>query len=359
MPKPIERWDEDDILALPRGENDTFERKGSRLLDLTIDGVTQDDVLNELGKQISAFANTGGGRIFYGVADDGTVDRGGVTRLIRGRQAAKDWLETVIPTIVEFEILGLNVYEVLPKAAGSAIGAEKALYIVDVPDSERAPHQSKRDLKYYVRLGGRSQPASHKLIEDIRNRRRNPELRVTFASLQILAMPIQDRRVGFEDVLEISGRAAARLHMSIKNLSSIMAQHASLRIDPFPGSDWMTYDHDTLERRGKPPHFWEFNAPIYPSMEISIFLDGGFPCDYGRVRPEAPHGGPWTFPGIAPADVGLQWMIFADNAPTMTGTIRFEELRFEHAAAICMNARHDRQRIVTIFPNILLPLQQP
>src|SRR5882672_3409423 len=94
MPKAIGTWDEDDILALPRGENDAFERKGSRLLDLTVAGVSQDDVLNELGKQLSAFANTGGGRIFYGLADNGTVDSGGVTRLIRGRQTAKDWLET-------------------------------------------------------------------------------------------------------------------------------------------------------------------------------------------------------------------------------------------------------------------------
>jgi hypothetical protein len=54
--------------------------------------------LNELGKQLSAFAN-GRGRIFYGLADDGTVDSGGVTRLIRGRQTAKDWLETIAPGV--------------------------------------------------------------------------------------------------------------------------------------------------------------------------------------------------------------------------------------------------------------------
>jgi hypothetical protein len=35
MPRAIGTWGEDDILALPREENDTFERKGSRLLDLT------------------------------------------------------------------------------------------------------------------------------------------------------------------------------------------------------------------------------------------------------------------------------------------------------------------------------------
>ena len=61
MAKPIEQWDENDILGLPPGENDTFERKGSMLLDLSIPGVNENDVLNELAKQVSAFANTGGG----------------------------------------------------------------------------------------------------------------------------------------------------------------------------------------------------------------------------------------------------------------------------------------------------------
>jgi len=36
MPKPVSEWAEDDVLSLPQGENDTFERKGAHLLDLTL-----------------------------------------------------------------------------------------------------------------------------------------------------------------------------------------------------------------------------------------------------------------------------------------------------------------------------------
>src|SRR5260370_41600067 len=105
---------------------------------------------------------------------------------------------------------------------------DKGFYIVDMPDSERAPHQSKRDSKYYVRLGGRSQPASHKLIEDIRNRRRHPVLELASARLQVLSLPIRDRVVNFDPVLEISGEAGVRIHLKVKNVSStIMAMHAS------------------------------------------------------------------------------------------------------------------------------------
>ena len=54
------------ILSLPK-ENNEFERKGSKKLDLTLPGVNENDVLNDLAKQLSAFANTGGGKIIYGV----------------------------------------------------------------------------------------------------------------------------------------------------------------------------------------------------------------------------------------------------------------------------------------------------
>jgi predicted HTH transcriptional regulator len=84
MPNPAENWTEDDVLALPAGENDSFERKGSTLLDLTIPRVREDDVLNELAKQLSAFSNAGGGQIIYGVADDGAVENGGMRHLLKG-----------------------------------------------------------------------------------------------------------------------------------------------------------------------------------------------------------------------------------------------------------------------------------
>lgn len=98
--------------------------------------------------------------------------------MLRGRQPTKERLEDVIPTLTDFEIVGCNVYEILPKVSGSVLTSDRSLYVVDVPDSDRAPHQSSRDRKHYVRLGGKSQPAPHRLIEDIRNRARHPKLEV-------------------------------------------------------------------------------------------------------------------------------------------------------------------------------------
>ena len=72
-------------MSLTRGENDTFERKGPPLLDLLLPLVKGGNVLDELAKQLSAFANAGGGRIVYGITNTSTVDNGGITRSAKGR----------------------------------------------------------------------------------------------------------------------------------------------------------------------------------------------------------------------------------------------------------------------------------
>ena len=58
MKRPAAEWDEEYVLSLPTGENDWFERKGSKLLDLNA-GAKEGHVRSELGKQLSAFANIG------------------------------------------------------------------------------------------------------------------------------------------------------------------------------------------------------------------------------------------------------------------------------------------------------------
>lgn len=129
MPKPPGEWTEDDVLALPAGENDSFERKAAASLDLTLPRANQDEVLNELAKQLSAFANAGGGQIIYGVTDAGAVDNGGIPHSIKGRRSTKEWLEDVIPKLVEFELTGFNVYEIAGKSSGSALASGKSLFV--------------------------------------------------------------------------------------------------------------------------------------------------------------------------------------------------------------------------------------
>ncbi len=341
MPTPIENWTEDDILALPPGENDSFERKGSRLLDLKLPGVNEDEVLNELAKQLSAFSNTGGGQIIYGVADNGKVDGGGVALSVKGRQSTKEWLEDVIPKLTEFEIIGFNVFEIGPKIGTSSIATGKALFVVAVPDSDRAPHQSKRDSKYYVRMGGKSNPAAHRLIEDIRNRQKHPLLKISSIHLQVTTLPLSfDPR---DRLPTIDGETRVVFHIALENIGHMMARNTCLRLEGSESFSWRDYDNSTLRRRGQTnivaPVFWEVLDPIYPGMKIGFWVSATVSACYSPVSASRPFGGPWLVDGQNPADARISWWLFADNAPAKQGIATMEDLGFEKAVGIAVD-RH-------------------
>jgi hypothetical protein len=175
-------WDEDYILNIPTGEHDWVEFKDARKLDLNLPGVNNSDVRNELSKQISAFANTGGGTIVYGVADapagaSRMVDKnGGVSLSIKG--GTKEWLEDIIPQLVDLPLTRFNIYVVVRGAPTSGVAAGKGLVLVEIPESENAPHQA-NDHKYYARVGGKSRPIQHRLVLDIMGRTKHPKMNVT------------------------------------------------------------------------------------------------------------------------------------------------------------------------------------
>jgi len=357
MPNPIEHWTEDDVLGLPAGENDSFERKGSRLLDLKLPGVREDDVLNELAKQLSAFSNAAGGQIIYGVADDGTVENRGIAASVKGRQSTKEWLEDVIPKLTEFEILGFNVYEIGPKPGASTIAARKALFVVDVPDSDRAPHQSKRDLKYYVRLAGKSHPAPHRMIEDIRNRQKHPLLEMSEIQLRIAGLPVSVEPIDqwHRRQVTIEGDTQIIFNISVQNSGRIMARNACLRLD---GSEmsvrWRDYDNHSVRRRGQTsPAFWEFLDPIYPGMKIELWVAAAVSACYVPIPASSGLGGPWLIDMKALDTIRLSWTLFADNAPVKQGLATMEDLGFQNAAGIAVDKHPEKNLIRRTYPQML------
>jgi Putative DNA-binding domain len=307
-------------------------------------GVREEDVLNELGKQLSAFANVGGGRIIYGLNDAGSIDNGGIARSVKGRQSTKDWLEDVIPTLTDFEIVGFNVHEIQPKAIGSVIQAGKSIYIVDVPNSSRAPHQSKRDLKYYVRLGGKSHPASHRLIEDIRNRQKHPMLDFAVTRLEVIGLPQFD-----VDHVKFEGGMGFRFHIRLSNLGSIMAKNVCFHLQGPDGFQWETFDDRTVRPRGVSSSFWELIGPLYPGMEIDFWISGSIFSEVGPPRAKAPYGGPWFIGSKVVSEVRFPWKLFADSAPTREGVATLEELDFGGAARRAIDKHPLGRKILQIY----------
>lgn len=115
----------------------------------------------ELTKDVSAFANSDGGCLIYGVIEkdqipvslDGGVDTSAIDR---------EWLENILLANIQPRLDGL-VINVIP------LTSTHAIFCVAVSRTFRGPHQAE-DKKYYKRFNFKSEPMEDYEIRDVRSR---------------------------------------------------------------------------------------------------------------------------------------------------------------------------------------------
>src|SRR5262245_40987121 len=172
-----EKWSEAEVLALPDGEHNYFDRKSGALLG------NPHNFQEQFAKALSALANSGGGHIIFGQEDDGSIT--GVDPMVK-RTPMREWLEQKLPTLVAYPLEAFRVHEVVRDGNSSVIPAGKALIVIDIGDSRLAPHQAyfpPDKPQYYYRQGGKSVAAPHHYLEALRNRLSYAVLQATFDSL--------------------------------------------------------------------------------------------------------------------------------------------------------------------------------
>lgn len=147
---------------------------------------------SEIAKDVSAFANSDGGVIIYGVREKSNlpvqVDEG-----VEATPCSKEWLESAILTAITPRIEDCRIYPI-PRST------DRFLYVVQIPKSFRGPHQAS-DKRYYKRHNFKSEPMEDYEIADVRSRRRRFPPLVTFqiAVYKGLLVAFEIRNVG--DVL--------------------------------------------------------------------------------------------------------------------------------------------------------------
>ena len=130
----------------------------------------------ELVNDVSAFGNSAGGQIVYGIEE---VDRKPV-RLDKGSDPtiiSREWIEQTIDSNVQPRIEGLVIRPI--PLAGSNLA-----YVIDIPAAiTRAPHQA-LDNKYYKRQNLQSVPMEDYEIRDIFRRatRAEPFATISFSN---------------------------------------------------------------------------------------------------------------------------------------------------------------------------------
>lgn len=258
------------IRAISGTESVNAEIKSEKLL-------TSPSCRSTLAKSLSAFANSGGGTLILGAEDDGTIT--GVDPVHRGRTRTRDWLEQLIPSLLQPALTRFNVCE-LPTGRG------KPVVIIEISDSPTAPHQSSQDHHYYCRQGGRSVPAEHFFLELLRERRQSPILDITDIYLEG-----NDIYYAYDDQDEFQGVFFdLDLNINITNSSNVAAEHWALvtKLDPLPP--------------GTASRHVILDASDYPTERRSLLLPPLIktpklitPLLSRPILPECTHTDPWGF----------------------------------------------------------------
>ncbi len=210
------RWTEADVLALPAGEHHYFDRKSGALIG-------SPEFRKDMARALSAFANSGGGYLILGMADDGTFD--GVPPAFKGSTPTREWLEQIISRLLDYPLEDFRVHAVEP-AKPSAIPSGTVAIVVDVGDSVLAPHQAAGAVQYYYRVGGHSTPAPHFYLETLRNRLTNP----------ILKPELQGVRVARAYACEGGAFVELILRFEVKNTGRVAAYKWRLVLDRVTGA---------------------------------------------------------------------------------------------------------------------------
>jgi predicted HTH transcriptional regulator len=185
MKQPWE-WDERDIQELiDEGvkESLTLDYKGSRALN-TSDSRKQ----IELSKDVSAFANSAGGTLVYGVEEEEQLPR----RIDSGYDPAilkREWLEQIINTQIQRRIDGLKINQI--ELVNSHPG--HVIYVISVPQSNRAPHMAS-DHRFYKRYNFQSVPMEEYEVRDVARRDEAPDIHVS------LTLDNSNSTMQFDDV---------------------------------------------------------------------------------------------------------------------------------------------------------------
>lgn len=124
----------------------------------------------EIAKDVSAFANSDGGVIVYGIEEKD--HKATSLSYIDGEVFTKEWLEMVIQDNIQRRIDGLKIF---PIRDGDIY---KTIYVVKIPRSNNAPHMS-ADKCYYKRNNFRSVKMEEYEVRDLFYRESVPDLRIS------------------------------------------------------------------------------------------------------------------------------------------------------------------------------------
>lgn len=257
-----------------------------------------DKAKKKIAKHISAFANSEGGVIIFGIeCDKKDEDKPIAITGLHPKNSAETF-DRILTDAVKPEIEGWE-RKVLS-------GAGKSVLVVAIPRSDRAPHMSQKHKQYFHRSGAQSLAMESHLVELYYGRRRKPAL-----DLKVVEplKQVESAKQGFTGTFVFG--------IYLDNLGTGMASGAS-GVIRFPRKDLFTINHyaqkfaaveEVHERdpvnRPLPRYYFDIETKIFPkSTRCILHFNIAFKEEWRTQYADKPL---------------FEWEIYAEDAEPKSG----------------------------------------
>lgn len=212
----------DEAVATGMQETLTLDFKGVRVgkvgAQFTADSILNRDGRTTLSRALSAFSNSAGGQIVFGVdcrRNDEGIDCASALDPIPNVAAALSSISAAIGDLMQPKSDAVRAI-----AVPSVAGAPSGYVVVDIPRSERRPHMCQMTKQYHKRAGTSSFVMEHYDVEDAFRRQSTPDIELFIMF------------TGGMSVRGPDSRLTIHMPLMIKNVGLISAKYVAVTLQP-------------------------------------------------------------------------------------------------------------------------------
>ncbi|MEO6882892.1 MAG: ATP-binding protein [Bacteroidia bacterium] len=199
--------DIDQLLRDKTEESLKLDYKESGALEKT------DGKKKEISKDVSAFANSDGGLIIYGIKEKDNLPES--LSFIDGNIFTKEWLEQVIQSTIFNKIEGLQIFPIRYDD-----DLAKSIYIVKIPNDVAVPHMA-HDKRYYRRYNFNSVQMEEYEVRNLYFKKEKTQLKLASPEISIAPNGFYDKKIG---------KLKLKMIFHIENIGSTIEKNYKLEI---------------------------------------------------------------------------------------------------------------------------------
>ncbi|QKJ32438.1 ATP-binding protein [Mucilaginibacter mali] len=302
-------------------ENTELEYKAAAALQ------REDKKITEATKDVSAFANSNGGILIYGISENQASKHlpGNIDPVDR-KAITKEWLEQILNARIRPRIHGLKIHVI-------TIADDKVVYVLEIPKGETA-HQA-NDKLYYRRHNFSVESMFDYEIRDVMARQKAPQIKIHFdvgKKANIWIAP-NDRTI-----LHKQRPYLYFLNVHIENVGKMYARYINIVLTlPQRLLDAMCDEHDnTTVKIPLDNKVRDLIEPPDDNRRTLSIGDMNKPKQYGPARREPLLPGMHVTLQSFPVDIDniwqgdvLSWTLYADNAEPQSGALKFDQIELK------------------------------